>query len=299
MVCGFFYGSKNTEIRFPRQIFLFFLISRRHMLTVMKTKNHQWKIRAAGRPLAFVAILVLLAGCGGDTTDTWSDITSSGTLRIGTDATYPPFETVDTATGDVVGFDMDLVRAICAKYEVDPEFIITPFDGIVPGLRTGKYDVIISAFTITPQRARRVLFTRPYYDAGQTIAVRLDDTTIVGLDDLKGKSIGVQLGTTGERMAHRVNGAEIFSYENIGAAFIDLENNRVDAVINDEPTSRIIIAERKSAKLVGPRLSDEQYGMAVRPNDTTLVGKINTALIIFEEDGTLDSLKTKWFGKLE
>jgi len=269
------------------------------MLTIMKTKNHQRKIRAAHRALAFVAILVLLAGCGGDTADTWSDITSSGTLRIGTDATYPPFETVDTATGDVVGFDMDLVRAVCAKYEVEPEFIITPFDGIVPGLRTGKYDVIISAFTITPERARQVLFSRPYYDAGQTIAVRLDDTTIVSLDNLKGKSIGVQLGTTGERMAHRVNGAEIFSYENIGAAFIDLENGRVDAVLNDEPTSRIIIAERKSAKLVGPRLSDEQYGMAVRPDDTTLVGKINTALIIFEEDGTLDSLKTKWFGKTE
>ena len=129
--------------------------------------------------------------------------------------------------------------------------------------------------------------------------VVLDSVKFMGLDDLKEKSIGVQLGTTGERMAHRVIGAEIFSYENIGAAFIDLENNRVDAVINDEPTSRIIIAERKSAKLVGPRLSDEQYGMAVRPNDTTLVGKINTALIIFEEDGTLDSLKTKWFGELE
>jgi len=94
---------------------------------------------------------------------------------------------------------------------------------------------------------------------------------------VRGKSLGVQLGTTGERMAHRVAGAEIFSYESIGAAFIDLENGRVDAVINDEPTSRIIIAERKSAKIVGERLSEEQYGIAVRKRDSTLVEKRSTS----------------------
>lgn len=254
--------------------------------------------RLTGCVLIFAG-LILPLGCGGQDADTWPKITRSGVFRVGTDATYPPFETVDTRTGDVVGFDIDLMRAICARYELKPEFIITPFDGIVPGLTTAKYDAIISAFTITPQRARRVLFSRPYYSAGQAIAVRLDDSTITGIEDLKGKSIGVQLGTTGERMAHRVSGAEIFSYESIGAAFLDLENERVDAVINDEPTSRIIIARRKSAKIVGPRLSDEQYGIAVRQTDSTLVEKINLALIIFAEDGTLDSLNKKWFGALE
>lgn len=131
------------------------------------------------------------------------------------------------------------------------------------------------------------------------IAVPLDDTVTVGPDDLQGLRLGAQLGTTGERMAHRVPGAEIFSYESIGVAFIDMENGRLDAVINDEPTSRIIIAQRQSAKLVGERLSDEQYGIAVRKSDSTLAAKINTALIILSEDGTIDSLKTKWFGGLE
>jgi ABC-type amino acid transport substrate-binding protein len=239
---------------------------------------------------------MLLISCGGSQqTETWDRITESGTFRVGTDATYPPFETVNTATGMVEGFDIDLMTAICEKYKLEPEFIITPFDGIVPGLTTEKYDAIISAFTITPQRAQRVRFCDPYYDAGQTIAVPLGDSTITTLEDLQGKRLGVQLGTTGERMAHRVEGAEIFSFENIGAAFIDMENGRVDAVINDEPTSRIIIAERQSAKIVGDRLSEEQYGIAVRRADSTLAGKINAALVILREQGVLDSLKTKWF----
>lgn len=243
--------------------------------------------------------LLSLVGCGGEPADTWLEISRTGVLQIGTDATYPPFETVDTKTREVAGFDIDLMRAICGRYDLRPEFIITPFDGIVPGLTTKKYDAIISAFTITPQRARKVLFSNPYYDAGQIIAVALDDSVITTLEDLEGLRLGVQLGTTGERMAHRVSGAEIFSYESIGVAFIDLENGRVDAVVNDEPTSRIIIAKGRAAKLVGERLSEEHYGIAVRQGDSTLVEKINHALAVFALDGTLDSLKTKWFGPAE
>ncbi len=249
--------------------------------------------------LVLAAGVLCVHGCGnGDEIDSFTRMTKSGVFRIGTDATYPPFETVDTKTGKVAGFDIDLMRAICAKYELKPEFIITPFDGIVPGLTTNKYDAVISAFTITPQRARRVMFSEPYYDAGQRIAVALDDTTITGLDDLKGKRLGVQLGTTGERMAQRISGAEIFSFENIGAAFLDMENGRLDAVINDEPTSRMIIFKRKSAKLVGERLSKEQYGIAVRKTDSTLIAKINRALTLLRKDGVLDSLQNKWFGML-
>ena len=246
--------------------------------------------------LPVFALLFCLLSCSRQDTDTWSKISRNGILRVGTDATYPPFETVDTKTSDVAGFDIDLMCAICVRYDVKPEFIVTPFDGIIPGLTTGKYDAIISSFTITPQRASRVLFSRPYYDAGQAIAVGLDDATIHTVDDLVGKRIGVQLGTTGERLAHRITDAEIFSYENIGAAFIDLENGHVDAVVNDEPTSRMIIAERKTAKIVGPRLSEEHYGIAVRLGDSTLVQKIDLALIALERNGTVDSLKKKWFG---
>jgi len=169
----------------------------------MKTKRSLPDARKFVVCMFCLVLISSLPGCGGQETDTWSEITHSGIFRIGTDATYPPFETVDTRTTEVVGFDIDLMRAICAKYELEPEFIITPFDGIVPGLTTEKYDAIISAFTITPQRAREVLFSRPYYDAGQVIAVRLDDSTITSLEDLQGKSLGVQLGTTGEGQKSR------------------------------------------------------------------------------------------------
>ena len=152
------------------------------------------------RPICLIVLLLACLGCSGGED---AAIAERTVLRIGTDATYPPFETVDTETGQPTGFDIDLVTAVCELKGWKPEFIVTPFDGIIPGLRSKKYDVVISAMTITPERAAVVNFSDPYYLAGQTIAVPLDDTLIQTVEDLVGKKVGVQLGTTGELMAKR------------------------------------------------------------------------------------------------
>jgi len=112
---------------------------------------------------------------------------------------------------------------------------VTPFDGMIPGLNSGKYDVVISAMTITPARAAVVGFSQPYYLAGQTIAVPAADTAIQSASDLTGRRVGVQLGTTGELMAKGMEGWQVFSYDNIGTAFIDMANGNLDAVLNDFP----------------------------------------------------------------
>ena len=165
-------------------------------------------------------------------------------LLVGTDATYPPFESKDVQTGKIVGFDIDLMDAVCEKLGVKCEYIVVPFDGIISGLNNNKYDAVISAFTITPEREKIIDFSQPYYLASQSIAVRLDHQDINSLDDLKGKRIGVQLGTTGELLAKKIEGAEIISFDNIGAAFIDLENGKLDAIIKQ--TKKIISIIMKS-----------------------------------------------------
>lgn len=235
---------------------------------------------------------VVLQSCGGG-----NDNPARRTaLRIGTDATYPPFETVDVATGKPSGFDIDLITLVCEINGWTPEFIVTPFDGMIPGLQAKKYDVAISAMTITPERAAAVDFSEPYYLAGQTIAVPLAENNISKPEDLKGKKVGVQLGTTGEMMAKRIEGADVYSFENIGAAFIDMANGNLDAVLNDFPTTQAYIRSHGTAKTVGEILSKEQYGIAIRKGEAELRDSVNAALVKLKSDGRYRQLHLTWFG---
>ena len=119
--------------------------------------------------VVLLSVFILLTGCAGEKeVPAWK---AESILKIGTDATYPPFELVSTETGEPEGFDIDIIASICEVYGWQPEFIITPFDGIIPGLKSRKYDCIISAMTITPQREAIVSFSQPYYLAGQIVAV--------------------------------------------------------------------------------------------------------------------------------
>lgn len=243
--------------------------------------------------LIMLSVVLLCAyGCGGDQR---SGPLNGDTLRVGTDATYPPFETVNTQTGKPEGFDIDLITAVARRNGWNVEFIVTPFDGMIAGLQNEKYDVAISAITITPERAAAVDFSEPYYTAGQIVAVPVTDTLIKSVDDLPGKRVGVQLGTTGEMMAQRLEGTEVFSYDNIGAAFIDMANGNLDAVVNDYPTTQAYIHTHATAKTVGEILSREKYGIAVRKGETALLAAVDSALVEIRADGTYDELHLKWF----
>ena len=251
------------------------------------------------RAAVLLSSLILIFACSSQPTETLDKIKNSGKFLIGTDATYPPFESKDIQTGQMAGFDIDLIKAVCQKIEVQPEFVIVPFDGIIPGLKEHKYDAIISSFTITVAREEVVDFSQPYYVAGQAIAVPLKDTVTKNFEDLQGKRIGTQLGTTGEMLAKQVQEAQVISFDNISAAFIDLENGKLDAIINDKPTSQMIINVRKSAKIVGPLLTKEAYGIAVRQGDKKLLEAINLALQELKEEGVLEELNRKWISAPE
>jgi len=240
-----------------------------------------------------LCLLLCLHCTGGKDRTAWKD---EGILRIGTDATYPPFEMANTATGRLEGFDIDVITAVCERNGWKTEFIETPFDGIISGLKGDKYDCIISAMTITPQREAIVEFSQPYYLAGQVVAVPESDSLIRSVEDLKGKKVGVQLGTTGEKMAKSLSGLSVFSFDNIGAAFIDMENGQIDAVLNDWPTTREYIRLKGMAKTVGEILSRENYGIAVARGQDELLSLINAAIDSMRAEGIFTELELKWFG---
>lgn len=227
---------------------------------------------------------------------TLSKARSRGFLLVGSDVTYPPFEFMEN--GRPVGFDIDLINLIAQEMGLNGAQIIdTAWDGIFAALKTEKFDVIISSVTITEDRKKEMLFSDPYYDSGQIIAVRRDDTRINSESDLVGKIVGVQINTTGDFTAQKISGIkEIKRYDDIQQAFQDLELGRIDAVLNDLPVNAWFAKERKNVKLVGKLLTVEQYGICARLEDQTLIDEINRALKNLRESGKYREVYVKWFG---
>ncbi|MGQ9845484.1 MAG: transporter substrate-binding domain-containing protein [Caldisericia bacterium] len=219
-----------------------------------------------------------------------------GYLLVGSDVTYPPFEYMEN--GKPVGFDVDLINLIAKEMGLErAEIMDTAWDGIFAALKTEKFDIIISSVTITEERKLEMLFSDPYYNSGQVIAVRKDDNRINNENDLKGMVVGVQINTTGDFAAQEIPGIkEIKRYDDIQQAFQDLEIGRIDAIINDLPVNAYFASTRKNVKLVGNLLTVEQYGIAARLVDVDLVNEINKALKNLKESGKYRELYLKWFG---
>jgi len=220
-----------------------------------------------------------------------------GTVKVGLNAEYQPFEFVDE-NGEITGFDPDLVKAIAERAGFDVEFVNTRWDGIFVALQSGEFDMVSSAATITPEREEIVDFSKPYFNAGQMIAVReADADKIKTADDLAGLRVAVQAGTTGDILASALPGVEVVRYDEITLAFQALASKDVDAVLNDAPVSADIIKSNPDlgAVLVGDPLSDEFYGIAVNPDKPELLDAVNKALDELIADGTYAEIYMKWF----
>jgi polar amino acid transport system substrate-binding protein len=227
----------------------------------------------------------LVAGCSG----------SGGKVRVATDATWAPFEFVDDQN-KIVGFDIDLMNAIADKAGLDIEYVNVGFDALLAGMAAGTYDAAISSITIKPERAENMLFTDPYYVAGQMIVVRSNNTSITGQSSLSGKKLGAQLATTGESLAkENTSEANVKSYNSIGLAVQDLLNDQIDAVICDTPVAESYVKENSgSLKTVGGALTTEDYGIAVAKGKEDLLKKINDALRTVKSEGLIDQLVKEW-----
>jgi polar amino acid transport system substrate-binding protein len=236
---------------------------------------------------SMLVLSMLLAACS-------SAKPSSNTITVVTDPTFKPFEYTDDK-GNMVGIDIDIMNAIAKKVGVTVDWKNVPFDSALAGLSECQYDVSIAAVTITADRQKNMLFSDPYLTAGLVVVVKKDNTTIKGMDDLKGKTVAAQLGTTGEEAAKKIENVTYKPYDTYQFAFQDLSNGQVDAVIADNPVAvGYVKATPDKLKTVGDVFDSEPYGIAFCKTQTALKDKINVALKELLTDGTIDAIVTKY-----
>ena len=218
------------------------------------------------------------------------------TITVAVENAYPPFNMIDEATGEGVGWDYDAVREICKRINCVAEFKQAAWDGIFPAMQAGEYDMLADGVTITAERDEIVDFSIPYVIVGQVLLVRVDETA--SLDEIKADAnrlIGTQLGTTNEIVAKEHFPAErVKSFEDFGAAVLALLSKDVDGVVIDNVSALGFIEENPDKlKIAGQLTSDEQLGF-VFPPGSDLREAVNAALQSMIEDGTLEALNKKW-----
>lgn len=249
--------------------------------------------------MAVMTLALAVAGCGGAKEEAKTD--APKVLRVATEPTFAPFEFQEEGTGKLTGFDMDLIRAIGAKMGYEVDIANMGFDALIPALNTGNIDVAIAGMSITDERKQAVGMSDPYYTSGLIVMVAKDNNEIKSVDDLKGKRIAAQIGTTGAAKAHSVEGAVVTEFNTNTESAMELVNGGVDAVINDSPVIGYYLAQGGSevAKTVGDVMEAEQYGIAVKKDNTKLLEDINKALADLKASGEYDKLYKTWFGEVK
>ena len=230
----------------------------------------------------------------------FSSVASAGTLLVGTDAGFAPFEYKDPKTNEIVGFDIDLITAMAKAVGDDVKIQNMQFAGIIPALQTNMIDVAAAALTITAERQKQVLFTDPYYDVGLVMVIRKKDANkYKTLDDMQGKRICSQIGTTGAILGKQVKGATVGEYDQMGDAMMELKMNGCDSVLVDKTVTEYYIAQQgdKDIMMVPHLYNPKQNGFAVSKRNTELAAKLNNGLKIIRENGEYDKIYEKWFGK--
>jgi polar amino acid transport system substrate-binding protein len=262
----------------------------------MKEETMKKQVLAALTLLTLAAALTGVAQAAG----TLDEIRQRGTLRVGMEPGYMPFE-LTNQKGEIIGFDPDCARRMAKALGVKLELVSTAWDGIIPSLMTKKFDIIMSGMTITDERTQVVDFADPYIVIGQTLLVRKELAGAVksykDLNDPKYK-IASKLGTTGEIAAkEHFPKARYFSYETEQEAVMEVVNGKIDAFVYDSPYNAVAFAQKGQGKLVflDQPFTTEPLGWAIRKGDPELLAFLNGFLKEIRQDGTYDKIYRKWF----
>lgn len=221
--------------------------------------------------------------------DSVDKIKEAGKLVMLTNAAFPPYEYLGS-DNKPAGVDVDMAQAVADELGVELEVVDMDFDGIIPALVGGKGDIAAAGLTILPERLESVDFSDTYADATQLIIVNKEDPKVTSVDDLAGKTIGVQLGTTGDIYVTDVEGATVKQYKSGLEAAMDLKNGKLDAVVLDMLPAANIVEVNEDLDLIKTPFTEEQYAIAVAKGSTKLVEVINK--VISELDGKVDEWTT-------
>lgn len=256
--------------------------------------------------LTVILMTVSLTGCNKPKETTQTAQTSQASdekiYRVGMNAAFAPFESVDTA-GKIGGFDVDIMQAIAKNAGIKISFVNTPWEGIFSTLANGDIDIIASGVTITDERKQSMIFSDPYFEAKQVILVA-PGKKIVNLDDLKqANKVGVTAGTSADTIMQKMFGKTspaIVRFESLPLLLQEVDNGGVDAAVGDigAVANHMKFNQGKGFKLVeSDKFVKEYYGIALRPRDTELLTKINTALKTAHINGTYDKIYATYFAK--
>ena len=226
--------------------------------------------------------------------------TAAQTIRFATEASYPPFESMD-ASNKIVGFDVDLANALCKEIDATCTFSNQSFDSLIPSLKFRRIDAIMAGMDITPEREKQVLFSNPYYDNSALFVGQKGK--VADIAALKGKKVGVQNGTTHQKfIMDKHPEITVVPYDSYQNAKLDLQNGRIDAVFGDTAVVTEWLKAEPKLTAIGDKVTDKGYfgtglGIAVRQGNTDLQAKFNTALEKVKKDGTYQTIYEKWFQK--
>lgn len=268
------------------------------------------------KPMLAVAAFLALVGCsngqdkGAESTNSdanntaeraekKADATEGNVLRIGTEGAYAPFNYTN-ADGTLGGFDIEIANAICADMQVTCEIVAQDWDGIIPGLKAGKYDAIVAAMSVTPERAQQVAFTDPYFSNALVFLAKKDSTfDPAKVTDINAHSIAAQRSTISSQwLENTYPKADMKLYDTLSNAFLDLGAGRVDAMISDKLPAIEWLSSTSGNNYVlkGAEIDiNDNFAIAVRPNDEALQAKINTSLSNIKANGTYDKINQKYF----
>ena len=237
---------------------------------------------------------------------TIAKIKEMGKLRVGVEATYPPFTFRDG--GKLVGYDMDLLEYFTKELGVEAEVIDTQWSGIIPALYAKRFEIIMTSMSYNKGRLEKVLFSIPYAEASQAMLIRADDEDkIKRVDDMTGKVMGIKLGSPGEVMLPDMDKAIAASkgkgfashktYDDHPSAYLALSQGSVDGVLNTLPTLAKVVKDRPGYYSIVRGVAHQNWaGIAMRKEDTEIKAAIDKVLTKMKEDGTIYKLQEKWFG---
>ena len=242
--------------------------------------------------ISILAALCVTAGCGLE-----KKAEGPKVLKVGTEVTFPPFEFREQGSKEITGFDMDLIRAIGKKLDMQVEILDMDFEALIPAVKRGNLNLAIAGMTITSDRQKIVDMSDPYYESGLCLVVSKGNTAIQKPEDLKGRTVAVQTGTTGEEKAKRLAGDKVRRFKTNEEVFGALKDKTAEAIIIDKPVAQYFINKHHpDAVIVGDTFEKESYGIVMRRHGE-LTPKVNRALAELKQSGEYDKIYEKWFGK--